>query len=620
MKKIYLYAAALSAMMTLGGCNDLLNQEPDRILTEDQTYGDEALMKSAIAQFYGRVMFGQKIEDWDAWTRIDEAIHFDKNGDSQFDRNSWREYPYDLIRELNFFMDGVTESPVLDDNQKKAYVAEVRYIRAWVYFCMARSLGGVPIVGDKIFDYTPGMDITTLQIPRSTEAETYDYIISECELAAKDLTTDTNKNNARANHWVAKMLQARAAIYAASLATYNTPEEHPDLRTKGGEVGIPAAKAKDYYQIALDAAKEVLTGPYKLMESTEKTPEALADNFYKAVCQKDGNTEVIWCFDFIAPGKTHQFTKENLPKSIAQDVGGSRLSILLNLVEEFEPINATEQERGQAKQFEVGTLDNPRFYDSPTEIFMERDPRLMATVLVPGSTFGGLAVEFQAGQLIKNNGKWEEKVGARDTYDEQKRLVTHNNGPVSTDDRDINRTGFAPRKYLDTTPAAGTIGRGSDMWNVHFRIAEAYLIAAEAQWMISGDDEDATALGYINKVRNRAGIKPLTSLSRDKMIHEYRVEFTFEGHRWWTLKRFMKANELWTGDPNKRSSQRLGLWPYKVTAPGEANDGKWVFIEKDMQKLDLWRSPYKCTDAQYYGEIDNGWINNNPKLVKNPYQ
>ena len=55
-------------------------------------------------------------------------------------------------------------------------------------------------------------------------------------------------------------------------------------------------------------------------------------------------------------------------------------------------------------------------------------------------------------------------------------------------------------------------------------------------------------------------------------------------------------------------------------ASGDPNDGKWVFIEKDMQKLDLWRRPLKCTEAQYYSEIDNGWINNNPKLVKNPYQ
>lgn len=41
------------------------------------------------------------------------------------------------------------------------------------------------------------------------------------------------------------MLEARAALTAASLATYNTAEAHPQLRTNGGEVGIPFPKPKN---------------------------------------------------------------------------------------------------------------------------------------------------------------------------------------------------------------------------------------------------------------------------------------------------------------------------------------------------------------------------------------
>ncbi|WP_303187644.1 RagB/SusD family nutrient uptake outer membrane protein [Phocaeicola coprocola] len=629
MKTKYLYTASLCLMMMFGSCSDFLDQEPDTILTQDQTYGDEALMKSVLANFYGRVMFGQKIEDSDAWRLLDEVITYDRSQEGAWGRNNWRDgYDYVLFHDLNVFMNGVQSSPVLSEDAKKAYIAEARFIRAWTYFCIGRSIGGVPIIGDQVFSYTPGMDISSLQIPRSTESDLYDYIISECEEAAKGLSKETNKNNARANYWVAKMLQARAALYAASLATYNNVEEHPGLRTKGGEVGIPAEKAKGYYQIALTAAKEVINdGPYKLMFSNDQSHQALADNFYKAVCQKDGNSEVIWTFDFVSPGKTHQFTKNNLPKSIEQDTGSDRLSVILELVEAFEPIDADASQLGTSVQFDASKwnegnteLNNLVFYDSPTELFEQRDPRLMGTILVPGSTFAGQNIEIQAGQLIKKDGKWVELTGARNSYDDEHRLITANNGPLGGDDREINRTGFYIRKYLDETPAAGTIGRGSAMWNVHFRIAEAYLIAAEAQWMISGDEGDSEALSYINEVRKRAGVNPLTSIDKNKLIHEYRVEFAFEGHRWWTLKRFMEAHKLWNGDPNSRTAQRHGLWPYKVVAPGDPNDGKWVFIEKDMAKLGLWTNPYKCTEADYYGEIDNGWLNNNPKLVKNPYQ
>ena len=247
---------------------------------------------------------------------------------------------------------------------------------------------------------------------------------------------------------------------------------------------------------------------------------------------------------------------------------------------------------------------------------MERDPRLMGSIIVPGATFDSKVIELQAGQLRKENGSWSEVTGARNSYDEDGRLITANNGPFGGNDREINRTGFYVRKYLDATPSAGTIGRGSEMWNVYFRIAEAYLIASEASWELSRDNTDTDALKYINAVRNRAGISSLNTIDHEKIMHEYRVEFAFEGNRWWDLKRWMEASKIWTGEPTARTSQRLGLWPFKVVASGDPNDGKWVFIEKDMQKLDLWRRPLKCTEAQYYSEIDNGWINNNPKLVK----
>lgn len=616
----YLWGISIVVMLA-SSCSGFLDTEPDTVLTNDQTYGDEKLMESVLANFYGRIMFGQKVEDWDAWTTIDEAIYYDNNSVESFDRNKWREYQYGLIRDLNVFIQGVQSSTVLENSSKDLYIGEVRYIRAWTYYCMGRSLGGVPIVKDEVFDYQPNMDITSLQIPRSTEAELYDYVISECQEAERTLSKETNVHSARANYWVAKMLEARAALTAASLATYNTEKEHPMLRTSGGEVGIPVSRASEYYQIALKAAKDVIeNSPYKLMISLDNTHQGLADNFYKAVCQKDGNTEVIWCFDFVSPGKTHGFTTNNLPKSIAQDNGSDRLSILLNLVEAFEPLDAQENEKGTSVPFNIGTIDNPVFYDNPTDIFMTRDPRLMGTVLVPGSTFGGQIIEMQAGQLVKENGSWIEKTGARNSYDDEHRLITANNGPFGGNDREINRTGFYPRKYLDATPAAGTIGRGSDMWNVHFRISEAYLIAAEAKWELSRDNNDAEALRYINAVRSRAGIDSLKTIDHQKIMHENRVEFAFEGQRWWQLKRWMEADKIWNGDPNTRTAQRLGLWPYKVVAPGDENDGKWVFIEKDMAKLNLWPKPFKCTDAQYYGEIDNSWINNNPKLVKNPFQ
>lgn len=102
MKTKYLYTASLCLMMMFGSCSDFLDQEPDTILTQDQTYGDEALMKSVLANFYGRVMFGQKIEDSDAWRLLDEVITYDRSQEGAWGRNNWRDgYDYVLFHDLN---------------------------------------------------------------------------------------------------------------------------------------------------------------------------------------------------------------------------------------------------------------------------------------------------------------------------------------------------------------------------------------------------------------------------------------------------------------------------------------------------------------------------------------
>ncbi|PWG82254.1 RagB/SusD family nutrient uptake outer membrane protein [Pararcticibacter amylolyticus] len=616
MKGRYFIIAAMALCLSGSGCRDFLDQEPDKILTNDQVYGDPNLIKSVLANFYERVSRGKTPDDKDYdwgqrpggdlydFTRLDEAIRYDFDNINQFDRNRWRTYDYKLIRNINQFLQGVKETKVLQESEKRPLEGEARFIRAWCYFNMCRTLGGMPIVGDEVFVYTPGMDITAIQYPRATEAETYDYIISECHAIADMLPAEKNKNSSRANRWTAKMLEARAALYGASLAKYNNQMASP-IQTPGREVGIDASKARDYYQKALDAAQYVITNsPYVLQD---KRPENKARNFYEAVCVKDNNSEVIWARDFSYPGQTHGFTKSNLPTTLAQDADGNYLSVLLNLVEEYEPVNTTTP--GQGSKFEVGTLSSPKFYESADAPFKARDPRLGGTVMYPGSFFVGAEVVLQAGHLNEQNGQWVKREG--DSY-------TSGNGPFyDPSKRLVNKTGFGIRKFLDETPSAGTIGRGSEMWEPHFRIAEAYLIVAEASLELNGGANTIT-VNAINAVRARAGVQPLTTVTFDNIVHERRVEFAFEDQRYWDMLRWRLADKAWNGSQSNEKSTRRGLWPYRVVSPGDPNNGKWFFEEKDMSFI--YPNPLKFELKNYYSELDNSWLNNNPKMVKNPFQ
>ncbi len=591
-------------------CSDFLERQPDQILTEDQIFGDAVMIKSVLANYYGRVTWGQHINDSYGYTILDEAGKSDGGPDNiqNFGNAQWRVYDYGLIRNINQFLQGLRESTALSEEDKRVYEGEARFLRAWTYFNMARGLGGVPIVGDEVFEYQGGMDVTALQYPRSTEAATYDYIIAECEAIAALLPEAKNANSARANKWVAQMLKARAAVYAGSLANYNNKMPSP-IRTAGGEVGIPAERANGYYEQALAAAREVINNsPYSLQLNK---PDDLERNFYEATSVKDNNSEVIWARDYIYPGSGQQvgFTRVNIPGSHAEDIDRAYAGPLLNLVEDFE---YTDSRSGDIRIRD--NQGNYVFYDNPADAFANKDARLGGSVMTPNSVFKGMGVEIQAGQKVWANGTWQTVTGQPGERDTQGRLITAANGPNRSNEQFINKTGFFFRKFMDEASGASTRGRNSEMWFPRFRMAEAVLIAAEAAMELG---QNADAVTYINQVRARAGIQALTAVTLEDIISERRVEFAFEDHRYWDLKRFRRAHILWNGVVNNPTAQHYVLFPYLVVAPGTPNDGKYVF---DRVTFSNSLHPRFFELRNYYNFIDLGWQNANPKIVLNPFQ
>ncbi len=615
--KVLVLAGGLTCF---SGCSDFLERKPDTIVPEDQIFGDEVMIRSVLANFYGRlttvpntdpvITWGQHIANSYQYTILDEAGKSDGGPDNlqSFGNDLWRVYDYELIRNMNQFLQGVRATTVLDETDRRQYEGEVRFIRAWVYFNMARGMGGMPIVGDEVFDYQGGIDITALQYPRSTEAEIYDYIIAECEAASALISDETNTHSARANKWAALMLKARAAIYAGSLANYNNKMSSP-IRTAGGEVGIPANLAAGYYQAALDAAQDVINNsPYALQLNK---PDDLERNFYEAISVKDNNKEVIWARDYIYPGTGQQvnFTTMNIPGSHAEDIDRAYAGPILNLVEDYE---YTDDRNGDIRVRD--NQGNYVFYDNPLDAFANKDARLGGTVILPGAQFKGAPVELQAGQKVWNNGTWQTVAGQPGERDNAGRLVTAINGPNRSNEPYINKTGFFFRKFLDEAAGASTRGRNSEMWFPRFRFAEAVLIAAEAAMELG---QQSVAVGYINQIRERAGIQPLTSVTLDDIIQERRVEFAFEDHRYWDLKRWRRAHIVWNGVVNSPTAQQWALFPYLVVAPGTPNDGKYVF---DRAVFSNALHPRFFELRNYYNFIDLGWQNANPKIVLNPFQ
>ncbi len=113
-------------------------------------------------------------------------------------------------------------------------------------------------------------------------------------------------------------------------------------------------------------------------------------------------------------------------------------------------------------------------------------------------------------------------------------------------------TGAGIKKYVVGTPDDNnglTAFQATSNNTYILRYADMYLIAAEAilgkasgvnpgtgisQTAVSND---ATALGYLNKVRQRAGLAALSSFTYKQLLDERRLEFAIEGDYWYDLQR-----------------------------------------------------------------------------------
>ena len=634
MKKI-LSIALFALMLNLWGCkkdSDFLQVPPIQVLPTDVAFSDPALVLSILGDLYNRQVDFSSL-DGDGWrTFADFSESYpSENGSDYFVQRTgwgygeWGTWDYTYIRDLNLFIARDSAATELTDADKSRFLAEARFLRANYYFELAKRMGGVPLVLQAQI-YDPKEGVGSLQLPRAKESEVYDFIISEAEAIKDNLPADANEKS-RATKAAALAMESRAALYAGSIAKYgaNTPQ----VSLPGGEVGIAASLANNYYTIALRAAKEIIDGQAGSYKLYEVLPD-LSDNFAAIFLDKSSvNQESIFVEDFKAnAGKVHNFTVNDQPYSISDEGGDAgRLNPSLNLVEAFEKLDNSYEP--------IQTVDgsgNPIYYSDQLDIFANRDARLAGTVLLPNAQFKGKRVDIWAGYQLAN--------GSILTSDEAGHLkalpgtstevqVVGIDGPVNGLEL-RTQSGFYIRKYLDPTVGSGRRGRGSDVNFIRYRFAEVLLNAAEAAFELG---DNATAALYMNEVRGRAGLTiPLTAgeITFDRIVHERRVELAFEGHILFDMKRWRLATKVWDGVPTsltdlkanigkatKRSTQPWGLWPYKYYNPGNANNGKWIFKEVLPSKV---TGTNRFQLGNYYSNIGDNVIAANPKIVRQPNQ
>ncbi|WP_454804703.1 RagB/SusD family nutrient uptake outer membrane protein [Mucilaginibacter phyllosphaerae] len=632
MKKKYLIMI-IASLLIGQSCkkdSDFLDVPPKQVLPTELVFSDPALVLSVLGDLYNRVVdFSGLDNGWASFTDFSESFP-SENGSYFFVQRTgwgfgeWGTWDYGYVRDLNLFIQRATAATKLTDADKARFIAEARFLRAQYYFELVKRMGGVPLITEPLeYDYSG--NVTPLQKPRSKESDIYDFVISEAEAIKNDLPADVNVKS-RATKAAALAMEARAALYAGSIAKYGVTT--PQVSLPGNEVGISAGKASDYYTKALTAAQAIITqtaGSYQLYKAL---PD-LSDNFAAIFLDKTSvNQEAIFIEDFKANGgKTHGFTTNNQPFSISDEgLDAGRLNPSLNLVESFERLDNTYAP--------IPTRDgagDPIYYTDQLDIFAGRDARLAGTVLLPNGLFKGKRTEVYAGYQLGNGTiiTSGDATQLQDVPGLGRVQVVGKDGTVNGQEF-RSQTGFYIRKYLDPTVGSGRRGRGSDVAFIRYRYAEVLLNAAEAAFELG---QTGVAADYMNQVRSRAGLTtPLTAgnITFDRIVHERRVELAFEGHTLFDMKRWRIAHIVWDGNKmsvsdlvsnigvaKKRNTQPYGLWPYKYYNPGNANHNKWIFKE-------VLPSPVTGANnfqfGNYYSEIGNDILAANPLIVKQPNQ
>lgn len=612
MNNLYKFTLIIFCLFSFSACDDeeWLEREPKNLITDDQLWNDPELIQSLLANYYDRLPSLHGVFYSGGMAEIDDAMwsgHFDQNwrNDFQYGNDYGRYWDYTFIRDINLSLENMNEfSTDISEDQKNLFIAELRYIRTFVYFELVKRMGGVPLITEQlIYDFSG--DPEYLQIPRSKEYEVYDFIYDELEAVKADLEAN-NGSQTRANTYTALALESRAMLYAASIAKYNNLMDTP-ITLPGEEVGIPAEKATDYYNKSLAASQTILeSGIYSLYNENSNKQA----NFYEMPMNKSNN-EVIFAKDYQQSLKIHQFTYANIPRSLTEDNEyPTELTPSLNLVESFDYLDGSE---GTLRT--NSTDGEPIAYDNLTDIFENKDPRLYGSVIYPGTNFKGLPVNMQAGVAVWQESGYEY-LAAQDLGSnyEDGELWTGFDGPQNNV-QFVSNTGFYMRKFLSDAPAASTRGTASENWWPWFRLGEIYLNAAEAAFELG---QNGIAGDYINIVRERAGF-PANSIENISLMdirEERRTELAFEDHRFFDQKRWRTAHEIWNGDENSETAVVYGLYPYRIVRPDHPDDGKFIYNKLRpirFRRARLFRL------ANYYSSIDQTVLNNNPKIVRNPF-
>lgn len=252
------------ALFCLSSC-EVMDTQPFDKFSEDVVWGNKTNADAFVFSTYSQIFKDvyAAFPDWQLWDYGSWNGYLSQDMWTNNNINSSGYYPtreiitreddfgfgkFDLIRRCNLIMEKASSSTGLSDTEKKELIAEAKFLRASVYFFLAKRFGIVVWI-DKVLTTKE----ETYKLPTTPDVKTtYDHIIKDLEEAGSEMPKEALSG--RANRYAAFALLSEVCLQAAAYTSNST-----------------------LYQKAINAADSVInSGIYSL------------DNDYGSMFNEDG--------------------------------------------------------------------------------------------------------------------------------------------------------------------------------------------------------------------------------------------------------------------------------------------------------------------------------------------
>lgn len=577
MKKIFYPFIAL--LLCTSSCKDVLNISDLNSLDENEVWQDANLVNAYLASVYP--LFGNWVAGIDNNSEQLAGITFPLDAVTVNSTN-YKAWDYTTIRRINTGLVKISESTGLTEDQKSAFRGQLLFMRAYVYFNMVKHHGGVPYI-----TVPQNLETDDLNTPRNTTLECFEFMVKDLDEAIGLLPATIEKsseNYGKIDGNFAVAFKGKVLLYKAS------PQFNPSNPYNNSYWNEAHTANKTAYE-------RLLSNGY-----------GLVDDYYNIALQEKGR-EVVFAVINRYPNKVAAYDYGVRPGSESRGAASA--------VPTWEFVKAFPMKDGKLYSDPTG-----QFYKTEAEFLQtyweNRDPRFEKSIVWNGKIY----------EVSGKTGKRQyTAVGVAADLDN-----FGTNPSAQTPSENLNRyTGFFILKNSKLSLKQTEVETQYDVDYIVMRFAEVMLNYAETA-NETGDLN--TALDILKQIRSRAGILPgvdgrfgITASNKVEMraaiLAERNIEFCFEGHRFWDLRRQRMLHVL-------DNTTKHGVESIAINDDGSEMDlGEAANLARSYQltepdfKYRVLQVPNTgnkvniVPDTYYFFPIAQSVIDKNPKIQQN---